>query len=334
MNVSSRINWIDASRGLCMFCVMLHHSGYCPVVFEWLLAPFFLFLFFFISGFLFRESSFKDSIKRIINGLVIPYVFLGLLTYFTHRITLIEIYNGNYNVILQGVFSLISGSLLWFIPCLILVQFVYLLLNKLLLKKINIGFKFFVGCIMLGSIFLIRNDSRTYLYWNADTALYALGFFVFGHLVKLSNIDLSSLLKNKSFALLNLLIYSILTILINKDVGGLDINVHCNHYNYPLLCVLLSCLGTFSIIFLTVAFNIGKFFLLLGRNSLLVFAFHGRGFWITSKLFALTGITKILGENIYIYSILYCFFTGVCMILLAFVVNKYVPWLVGRKKLI
>lgn len=55
MNSSKRENWLDFTRGICAFCVLLAHNTTQLEIIS-LYNPYFLMLFFFISGYLFKVS--------------------------------------------------------------------------------------------------------------------------------------------------------------------------------------------------------------------------------------------------------------------------------------
>ena len=80
-----RVTWIDAMRGVCMFMVILYHSG-APVEYDKFLIPFFLSGFFFLSGYLFYTPGsrwdWKHKLIRVSETLLIPYLLYWTLTYF------------------------------------------------------------------------------------------------------------------------------------------------------------------------------------------------------------------------------------------------------------
>ncbi len=69
--MDNRIKWLDSARGLCMFAVFLSHlsSMHCPY-YSYIYAPFFLVLFFFISGLLYKKDSLIQSLKRVLRDLL------------------------------------------------------------------------------------------------------------------------------------------------------------------------------------------------------------------------------------------------------------------------
>ena len=60
MNSSKRENWLDFTRGICAFCVLLAHNTTQLEIIS-LYNPYFLMLFFFISGYLFKVNAARKS---------------------------------------------------------------------------------------------------------------------------------------------------------------------------------------------------------------------------------------------------------------------------------
>ena len=86
MAMVKRLDWLDYGRGLCMLCVILYHTWayYAKeggVILNWI-EPFFLTLFFFISGYLIDINKFsvKKSLNSIFNRLLVPYfIFTSII---------------------------------------------------------------------------------------------------------------------------------------------------------------------------------------------------------------------------------------------------------------
>ena len=127
---TERIAWLDYGKGICMLCVILFHTWAIyvndgKVILDWI-EPFFLTLFFFISGYLTNLNQFnaKKDFISIVKRLLLPYfVFTSIIwlpksiahdTDITFRMFLINI---------------LGGYASWFIAALIIAK---LLLNVIL----------------------------------------------------------------------------------------------------------------------------------------------------------------------------------------------------------
>lgn len=122
-----RVTWIDAMRGVCMFMVILYHSG-APVEYDKFLIPFFLSGFFFLSGYLFYTPGsrwdWKHKLIRVIETLLIPYLLYWTLTYFVKAFYYDVYLHDNWDILLPYFCELLSGSKLWFISALIVGEIV------------------------------------------------------------------------------------------------------------------------------------------------------------------------------------------------------------------
>lgn len=65
-----RVTWLDDTRGICVFCVLLAHSGIAHPYFYKLYTPFFLTAFFF-SGLLFKNITLNDDLLKIVRHLLL-----------------------------------------------------------------------------------------------------------------------------------------------------------------------------------------------------------------------------------------------------------------------
>ena len=69
----TRIRWIDNARGICVFCVLLAHCKLEHTYLQMIYTPFFLALFFFLSGYLFNcHKDIKTDILKLVRNLIIP----------------------------------------------------------------------------------------------------------------------------------------------------------------------------------------------------------------------------------------------------------------------
>ena len=128
INNAGRIRWIDQLRGLAILFVFFAHGGGWHPVFEYVMMP----IFFFLSGYLHKDkSNFVQFVKRIVLRIYIPYVFFCSIRAVMHILTShdIEFYAR------ELVESLIFGtSNIWFFPCLISVEILAFITDKLPLR--------------------------------------------------------------------------------------------------------------------------------------------------------------------------------------------------------
>ena len=126
----NRIGWIDAIKAICMFTVMINHQ---PLAHDGLCVDyFFLVGFFFCSGLTYRAGrSLKYRLVRVVDSLVIPYFLLSAVTFFLYLKNIRGLVGGDMSVVADRWHDVLMGHALWFIPCLISVEILYALAQKL-----------------------------------------------------------------------------------------------------------------------------------------------------------------------------------------------------------
>lgn len=337
-----RIEWLDFARGICAFCVMLAHLDNTPELYKVIFTPFFLMLFFFISGFLYKEYPLIESIKRLLNGLILPYFALNFIHIAIGFDNLTALTNGNYNYVIEKIINVFLGKTMWFIPCIILVQTYYLIILQLAKRvsfKLEIVSKFGLFVIFLGSVYLIRNWNYESTYWYADNALFALAYFILGSIFKETKLcfRLPQIRHIKFYSYLILVLFFIVAYFSQKLLN-VEFHVMTNYYRSPFYFFFISIAGIATIVFFTQnaidynnkTYNLQNYLRILGQNSLLLFAFDGKSRAIVFLVFDKLKIDELITSN-YIYVILFCALQGLLIILLSLFVNKYLPYIVGKK---
>ncbi|WP_369016300.1 acyltransferase family protein, partial [Paenibacillus sp. GbtcB18] len=167
--------------------------------------------------------------------------------------------------------------------------------------------------------------------WGMDVALTSTVFFGIGYIVKknIKPLEINSIFK-VSLIIVLVFLLSILELLICKLNGRVDMNL--NEYGNYAYFYLGSLLGIFCwIIFSKFLSNI-NFIKYIGRNSLLILAVHQTCIMFV-KVILVFGFKINLSSTL--DSFYWALFYTVGTILIAFpiiiIVNKYVPFMVGRK---
>ena len=174
-----RVDWIDTCRGLLILLVVMAHS-FCPAgLFSYIsyILPAFLF----ISGLLYKERSFTETLKKLFSSLIIPYLILGafnVLIWFSTKPLIQD--PGNEFSLKTVVISLflvrtevgqtaVNLIPLWFLPLLFTTEILYVILSRI---------RSVVPGIMIGVIGVSFMTGS--LVWKFDVALVAMAFFAFG----------------------------------------------------------------------------------------------------------------------------------------------------------
>lgn len=270
--------------------------------------PIFLTGFFFLSGYLYKKRKIADQLRNIINRLFIPTLIYSIL-WGCIEFLLTQSLNQGINTAIN---TATGGDYIWFIPCLMLVEIYYTLINCLSNKYVNIALIF----IALLSFYIITNLHINRGFWSWDIASYAIGFFALGNIFK------SHLLKKKK-AITTAFIYLISCIILGSIHLLKDIDMHLNQFTSLSAFLITSILGCIAFTSIMQHLPINKYIAEFGTYTLLLFPFHS----LVLKFF-----TKILPQDIpflssgvlLLMTIITCFFIGRYT-------YKYLPILAGKK---
>lgn len=311
-----RIGWIDTAKGYGIIMVIIGHlsTPYITSIIYFFHMP----LFFFISGFLFKEdSSFEIFIKKKIKRFLIPYLFLS---------TVIIVFNFIY---INNSFSLIKNELisfliqrryttLWFVTCLFIMNLISYLLKRFVKNDIVI-FMIILGTC-LGCIIYWRTKGNP-LVWNVDISVISLPFFYCGYLI-------SMLIKKKGFVfqfkskyiILCLLIF-ILTGMVNYYFIGGKPDLFYSRIGVEPLFYLCAFSGIFVFLFISRMLDC-KVASYIGKNSMIFFAWHMSIALPLVKLFYQYIGLHCHNSNLILY--IYCrdFVTLILIILILYLFNE------------
>jgi acyltransferase len=199
--MNNRLLWIDTLRAIGIFSVILAHTGriHDPLILAYI-KSFVMPLFFFISGLFVKESFYKDSfiniLKKLGKRLVVPYLFLGLVSYFSWLLLLRYFKSKPFdpiNSLLGIIYSSRNGDLLsfngalWFLTCLFVVQLIFYFVFRVSYRKSSV----FLLPLLLLSLSILGYITTTYLEtyssklpWGIDLALTATVFYGAGYLLQ------------------------------------------------------------------------------------------------------------------------------------------------------
>ena len=200
---AKRMEWIDISKGIGIILVVASHvfGGAVSRYSAWFFMP----LFFFISGFLYKgPTPVRPFLKKRVQHLLVPYfsfiIFIGILTYLSY-IFLTTAPNTSIRYAAEYVWRLLYGGralgsvfkylglpfgICWFLTCLFLTQLLYNEIQK------RLGFsRILVFIVIVGMYILAIADSQTKfmtgafnnwgLPWNINVVPFAIVFFYIGH---------------------------------------------------------------------------------------------------------------------------------------------------------
>ena len=283
----SRLNEFDVAKGIGILFVIffhIHKTGIaCDIVYSFHMP-----LFFFISGFLFRKdkySSFSQFFKKRMQSLFCPY-FLFIFVSFAAWTLVQKFYwrNGISGFFDEDTFAFFKEIFivrqsdkipfnppLWFVPCLLLVEFIYYFLSKI--KKAP--FLFAIVALLAGTGWYLESDycffDSSFLPWNLPSALFALSFYFTGN--KLFPYLKKFLDKSKPyiFALVFVLV-AIIDIPLALHNG--HVTLGSRELSNGFIFYITGIAGTLGIISLSKLIQKCRLLKWLGKNSLYMMSTH------------------------------------------------------------
>ncbi len=252
-----RIDWIDALKGFGIFCVTFGHCNpWAPL--EKYIYSFHMFLFFFISGFLFTVK--EDLMKMLVScfkKLLLPFLTWNTIS------ALLDFRQGkDFELFIKEIFvidgKLTSNPPIWFLLVLFITEIIFILLR--LHKHTLISVSAIGICLTLWILF-----GNEWLLWKLNLVPMALSFFLFGYIFKPFVSKLG-----KKYLLIPLAVISIFFAMQNIRV----VYTYGKFGNY-LYCIIAAFCGTLLMVGLFSRIKIFSrlnFLLEWGKNSLLIMA--------------------------------------------------------------
>ena len=337
MENRKRILWIDNIRGVLFFFVMIYHTFLSPSYFRAVYIPVFLTGFFFLSGYLYRKKeNIIDSFISLLNGIVIPYgLFSILLTIWAYISDKSSIFISFYDIFIKG------GDVIWFLPCLIIVELLFILIDRLFASQIR---DIIIISISAYAFLYIIKDVPHHYYWNFDTSLFAILFFWLGHkyalyqplssTVSLFQRSIKVNMGGQLLVYLNFLIYMCVCLFVSKiGIGCENADFHMNNIQNKYVFLFLSIWGCYSLFELFRILPVSPYFAKIGRYTLFMFPFHSYVMRLLMKVVKSSEALEYLYFNFADISIfITCAFGAGVLIIICQICEKYCPWVIGKYK--
>lgn len=328
---------IDVAKGLGIFLIVLGHSqiseGYCNL----LIYSFHIPLFFLLSGIFHKQQiSFFQLIKSKSRGLLLPYVFFSLFSYFFYLVWAL-LFTGIDTFDFYSIYQLIPykdaiSVPLWFFISLFEVMIIYYLLKKNVkqswfLLLITLSISFFSYCISQLQLPYFYNFFHVFSSFSM-LFFYALGCEVFNDFR--ARIVPNAILFKVIFSLVVLLFF----VYINTFSKGIDVNG--NFFNAPFYMYIFAAItGIYTLWLVSVLINelnlVSRFWVFVGENSMGIFAIHLPMFELARPLVKMVATAETVLSGFIVATVTLIISLGVNEVL-----KFFFPFVYGfnRKKLI
>ena len=310
-----RINYIDTLRGLCMLSIVWYHTGH-P---DFLNYPYYNATLFFVSGLLYKPTSWGTFFKKKFFTFIIPFAFFYLIYYGFLLATNYAKYHTVSKEIafsIFDVFRLYSGTdgytcnyPLWFIWALFWVQLMTNLLDQILKERVYILILAFL--IYIIGIEFANHVPTPFMIGRSFTFLiyYVVGFVFCTKFIGINNPSIYMMTSLFAFGLLRYI--------------GLSFS-----------CEILDCLGFISIAITLLMFckmiaDLPLVYLLtyFGIHSIIVFGMHDMYLTIFRII-----TMNLIGEMNLMLGFVNCVVTLLFMVPTIVFINRYIPFIIGKRK--
>ena len=343
---SKREWWIDYAKAICIFLVVFIHlltSGYFKGItysininFLTLGEVFYMPLFFFVSGYLYRDLNPKMALEKYFKRLIVPYVFFSFVGIFV--IVLLNGYYKNINIFLHSMGRLLpsifvtgtysnviaANGPIWFLLALFMV-----IISFSLMKTYFKEYKYILIAILgfNALLYTLNAFNIQVIYLALNSAILGLMFFFVGHLSKKN--DIIRFFKNNYINVIMLLVFFALTYLEFVYNGGLAF--HRGNWKGN---IILGYLGGFTgiIMVITISSILSKFkfkaIYLVSISTLIIMSLN---YPLQIILVPLTKKSLLLGGHNLLYITIMSIIIVSISIPVYIILNNHTPFLVGNK---
>lgn len=324
---NKRIIWPDIVKGYATIMVLLWHMPETSSYIKMLFAPFFMPIFFFISGYFHKgdDGLHKHVVKKAL-GLLCPFLIWAFINSVTYSDILFNVYDASFT---ENIISLLRQKNgfhddLWFICCLYIAHlFLYVIVK--ISTKYGILLSFVIALIM----FIIKKNWQFVSFWHWDVAAIMQFYMVLGYYSK------EKLLVDKLFVYKYKNVLPLLYLLLvcfDYCVWNHHYDVHVSKYGNPLVFLMLSVLGVISCIVISGYGRKMKFIRYLGQNSLVFYAFQIDALYLFYSQIGGRIVNHITSNPFMLYLIEIIFIIIVCLVV-SVIVNKCFPIMAGKYRL-
>ena len=248
--MSQRISWIDCWKGIAILSVVAGHILDLKIAkyIFWFHMP----LFFFISGYLYKEKyDYLSFFKNKFLHLIVPYIsFLILFSLPSFAMYIGELWQTKqldsvYKLLFFGFNQLYGGRLLtesfgvfWFVTCILFTQQLY---NFIYTKFGN--YKCLINIIMLDVYCLAMIDYWFFediiFPWNINVVLMALPFYWLGHMISQN----SSIFYSRRLAFIAAITLIIMFFTDKLSLLELTFDMKHKSYGIPIINLFIAVSG-------------------------------------------------------------------------------------------
>lgn len=338
--------YINTTKTLGIMMVLFAHLSipYIPLLFiSSLRMP----LFFILSGLLYTTKTYtlKEYVWRKFKTLMIPYFVFAAFSYVFYVLigyNYVKNATGTSEEFLRyaiGIFYAPATKYflgfnmpIWFLPCLFSGEIIFFLMVRYLKKYLLV---FSLLLFTLG--ILVKEFLWFRLPWSVDVALFAVLFICIGYLLRKYDI-INKFINQTNFTvkvvvIITSLLFTLILMYFNSREGS--ISVYLLRFNNYFLFIANALCGTIFILTLSIVLPALRIFNFYGRNTIILLGLHLNLFSILKggQVFVFKIPLSVLDHS-FVYNLFYLILTMIIFIPVIIFINKYCPYIIGRKKAI
>ena len=330
-----RLDYIDIAKAVAIFTVIMGHAVSSDTGIKNIIYSFHMPLFFILSGMVnkyrdnYTADDFKNFLLKKFTVLYTPYIAFALIySRFSFRNLLFILYGTRETLIYSDCLTS-----LWFLPVMliasVLVETVHIVSVKFSINRYLCNFIFMI--LFSGIGFLMPHYQKYGNPFGLDIAFIASALMLAGHF--LSTYFNSEFSRKISVSFLNLIVSSVLfavtTGFNHTDVGYvLMANAVYGNYLWFSVTALAGSIAVIAIARLVEMIKCRKKLILyIGQNTLGIFVVHKPFVELFRKIALRAGIDSNNIVTVIINSVI----TLIISVVIVFALNRYVPFLFGRR---
>ncbi len=331
MQKTKRIGWIDSVKALAIFLVVMGHFLDAPSVIRTYIYTFHMHLFFFVSGFVFRKKgSFLTFVRKRAWALIVPYFIFSLLKYVY---TILKYHFGRSTGIHENTLQRFYDIFLWhhyfwFLGVLFVVSITFFPIAEKMHTVKNLLILVLIGTL---SHYILSTYCIGFVHENMRKCFIAIVFYAFGYFFKdkISSETLYKVVEKHVGLFFAFVVVNITTFFyFYKQYGQASFNFSHNYLFYYLLAIsgIVLSLTACQLI------RENKIFSFVGANTIIIYLMEPYPQAVFGRFIRTVFHVDNLGNATFGYSIIYSLLTIIILVPFIVVINRYVPFVIGRRK--
>lgn len=341
--LKQRIIWVDTAKYTCIMFVMLSHLESNTEFLSTLYTPFFLTVFFFVSGYVYNEKyTFSQFMYKKFRGLFIPWLVFSV---FNILLSQIISFNNHGSLLTELGWNFLQvrehGDGVWFVAALFVafIPFYFFIKwgNKRPDKRRNIviAISFILSIISVAYTILMNPAllpwNSAALPWHIEYIFQAMFYMVLGYCFKTNYEIVFDKYNTKRNRIICWCVYLLMVYIPYYADVQLPTFIGVA---YQYVCQFV---GIITVISICKVIKTNRYIEYVGRNTLIYFAIHGKVYSLIQTILkkfvgVIYGTILLNTLTSSLFSIMFALGLSLILIIPAYVINWWFPFVLGRKK--